>query len=96
MPNRYRKILNKALSVAIAFGMVGSLAACGGSSSSSPGVPTSQSSNSKKISGTNPDVTVGGIFGGGSSLVSLVERALMDNYGVGIQSQPSGPVNPGV
>jgi phosphate transport system substrate-binding protein len=95
MPIRYRKILNKVLSAAIAFGMVGSLAACGGSSSS-PGIPTTQSSHAKNLSGTNPNVTVGGIFGGGSSLVSLVERALEDNYGVGIQSQPSGPVNPGV
>jgi phosphate transport system substrate-binding protein len=96
MPIRYRKILNKVLSTAIAFGMVGSLAACGGSSSSTPGVPVTQSSHAKNLAGVNPDVTVGGIFGGGSSLVSLVERALMDNYGVGIASQPSGPVNPGV
>lgn len=96
MPIRYRKILNKVLSAAIAFGMVGSLAACGGSSSSTPGIPVAQSSNSKNLSKTDPNVTVGGIFGGGSSLVSLVERALMDNYGVGIQSQLGGPINPGV
>ncbi|HKW45152.1 MAG TPA: substrate-binding domain-containing protein [Candidatus Eremiobacteraceae bacterium] len=96
MPNRSRKILNKVLSAGLAIGMVGSLAACGGSASTSPGLPTTQNSNSKNISGTSPDVTVGGIFGGGSSLVSLVARSLMDNYGVGIASQPSGPVNPGV
>jgi phosphate transport system substrate-binding protein len=96
MPIRYRKILNKVLSAAIAFGMVGSLAACGGSSSSSPGIPGTQSSHSKNLTGVNPNVTVGGIFGGGSSLVSLIARSLEDNYGVGIQSQPSGPVNPGV
>lgn len=97
MPNRFREILSKVLSAGFALSIAGSLAACGGSASSSPGIPaSSQNSNSKNQSGTNPNVTVGGIFGGGSSLVSLVERSLMDNYGVGIQSQPTGPVNPGV
>jgi phosphate transport system substrate-binding protein len=96
MSNRFRKILNKVLSAGLAIGMVGSLAACGGSSSSSPGIPATQGPTSKNVSGVNPDVTVGGIFGGGSSLVSLVARSLMDNYGVGIQSQPTGPVNPKV
>jgi len=94
MPNRFRKILNKVLSAGLAIGMVGSLAACGGNSSSSPAapvVPGTQNSNLKV--GANPDVSVGGVFGGGSSLISLVERSVMDNYGVGIQSQPTGPVN---
>ena len=99
MSNRLRKILNKALSTGLALSMLGSLAACGGNSSSSPaapGIPGTQNSSSKNLSGPNPDTTVGGIFGGGSSLVSLVERSLMDNYGVGINSQPTGPVNPKV
>ncbi len=91
MRNHGREILNKVLSVGLAVGMAGSLAACGGSSTASPTAVLPAPQNNS-VRGASPDA-VGPVFGGGSTFISLVARSWMDNYGVGIASQPSGPVN---
>jgi phosphate transport system substrate-binding protein len=86
MRNQGRKLLTQALSVGLVLAMAGSLAACGGASSVSPvsGVlPGTQTANTKHSDGVSPD-TVGPVFGGGSTFISLVERSWMDCYGVAI------------
>ena len=93
MRNHGRKILNKVLSGGLALSMAGLLAACsGGSTASTASAVLPGIHNAAK--GVSPD-TVGGVFGGGSTFISLVERSWMDCYGVAIAPGSCTPtVNP--
>ncbi len=69
------------------------LTACSGHGGSTSSVLPSTGNTGNQASKVNPNVTVTNIYGGGSTLASLLYRQWMDYYGVALPPDPQGAPN---
>lgn len=78
----------KATTIAFAVGLSAIVAACSGHGATNSVVPTTGTQ-----SHVHPNVTVNNIYGGGSTLASLLYRQEEDYYGVAMPPDPQGASN---